>query len=84
MAASNLENLMTHSEKASGGKDSPAKFAARVYKFKIMLIKSGKRELSLSSETSWFELLDGVDTSATLFDGVWCGEDEPPSLSDIG
>lgn len=52
MAAINLENRITHSEKASGGNDSPAKLAARVYRFKIVLTRSGKRELRASSASS--------------------------------
>lgn len=65
---------MIHSEKASGGRDSPAKLDARVYRFKIMVIRSGSRKLRLSTELSWFCCLADAETSGLLLPGVWFGD----------
>jgi hypothetical protein len=77
--ANNLENRITHSENARGGKDSPAKLAARVYRFSIMLTMSGSSELRASNELSCFWGLAGVETSEALLDGVCVGVMPPPA-----
>ena len=67
---------MTHSESANGGMASPAKFAARLYMFRIMFTKSGSKWLRLSKATSWLEGLPGADMSDTLLEGVCSGDFE--------
>jgi hypothetical protein len=79
IAASNLENRITHSENARGGNDSPAKLAARVYKFRIILTRSGSSEFRASNELSCLCALAGVETSEALFDGVCVGVMLPPT-----
>jgi hypothetical protein len=75
---------MTHSENASGGIASPAKFAARLYIFRIIFTRSGSKELRLSSEASWLDDLPGTAMSDTLFDGVCSGDLDEYDLSYIG
>lgn len=49
-----------------------------------MLIKSRMRALRLSSAASCWEAAAAAEMSATLLDGVCCGDVVPATLSNIG